>query len=121
MVGGSDYEGAEGAGGEFHEVDGDDAPCPLHAELLEKGGGDDGMARGEGVGVEEGTADDADEDDGEAASEDLGGVADYGAASHCAQVSNDLGNSYCVGAEVKLVRQHGWIEILGPVGLEGGK
>jgi hypothetical protein len=32
-----------------------------------------------------------------------------------------LGNSYCVGAEVKLVRQHGWIEILGSVGLEGGK
>jgi len=52
-------------------VDGDDAPGTLDAELLEEGGGDDGCAAGEGVGIEQDGADEGDDDDGEAAPEDL--------------------------------------------------
>lgn len=63
--------GAEGAGRELHQVDGDDAPGTLDAELLEEGGGDDGCAAGEGVGIEQDAADEGDDDDGEAAPEDL--------------------------------------------------
>ena len=73
LVGRADDEGAEGAGGEFHEMDGDDAPGALDAELFEEGRGADGGGAGEGVRIEEDTADDRDDDDGEAAAEDLGG------------------------------------------------
>ena len=52
-------------------MDGDYAPCALHAKLFEEGGGNDGLGRSKGVGVEESTADDRDEDDGESATEDL--------------------------------------------------
>jgi len=65
-------------------MDGDHTPCALHAELLEEGGGDDGFAGRESVGVEEGTADDADDDDREAAAELLGEVAYDCATGHCA-------------------------------------
>ena len=82
LVGCADDEGAEGARGELHEVDGDDAPGALDAELFEEGGGHDFVAAGEGVGVEQGAADDGDEDDAEAATEDLGGIADDSSAGH---------------------------------------
>lgn len=51
LIGGAHDEGAEGARAELHEVDGDDAPRALDAELLEEGGGNDGVRRGECVGV----------------------------------------------------------------------
>ena len=63
-------------------MDGNDAPSSLDAELLEEGGGDDVLAADEGVWVEEGAADDGDEDDAEAATKDLAGVADDGPAGH---------------------------------------
>lgn len=84
-------------------MDGDYAPCALHAELLEEGGRDDGFATGVGVRVQQGTADDRDEDYGEAAAEDLGGVADHGTAGHGAEVCDYLGYGHGVGAEVVLV------------------
>ena len=84
MVGSAYDESAEGAGREFHEVDGDDAPCALDAELFEEGCGHDSFAAYEGIWVDQCAADDGDEYDAEAAAEDLGGVADYGAACHSA-------------------------------------
>ena len=74
MVGCSDYEGAEGAWRELHEVDGDYTPSALNTELFEEGSCDDGVGRGEGVWVEEGATDDGYEDDGESATEDLRAV-----------------------------------------------
>ena len=82
-------------------------PCTLDAELLEKCRGDDGFGRGVGVWVDECSTDDADGDDGEAATEGLRGVADECAAGHGAQVCDDLGDCDCVGAEEVLVREHG--------------
>jgi len=64
-------------------VNGNNTPRALHAELLEEGGGDDGFAGGESVGVEEGAADGADDDDGKAAAELLGEIAYDCAAGHC--------------------------------------
>ena len=52
LVGCSDDESAEGAGGQFHEMDGDDTPCALDAELLEECGGHDGLGTDECVRVE---------------------------------------------------------------------
>ena len=103
LVGCADDEGAEGAGGEFHEVDGDDAPGALHAELLEEGGGHDLVAAGEGVRVEEGAADDGDEDDAETTAEDLGGVADDCASGHGAEIRDNLSDGDGVGGEFELV------------------
>ena len=48
-------------------------PSTLDTELLEESGGDDSAAAGEAVGVEEETADDGDDNDGEAPAEGLGG------------------------------------------------
>jgi hypothetical protein len=52
-------------------MDGDYAPGTLDAELFEEGGGDDGFAAGEGVRIEQDATDEGDDDDGEAAPEDL--------------------------------------------------
>ena len=78
-------------------MDRDDAPGALDAELREEGGGDDGVGGGVRVRVEEGAADDTHDDDGEAAAEDLGGVADDGPAAHGAEVRDDLddGDGVC--------------------------
>ena len=83
LVRSTDDEGPEGTGGQLHEVDRDHTPSALHAELFEKGGGDDGFAGGESVGVEESTADGADDNDGKATAELLGEVAYDCAAGHC--------------------------------------
>ena len=100
-------------------MDGNHAPGALDAELFEEGGGGDRVAAGEGVGVEEAAADDADEDDAEASSEDLGAVPDYGAAGHGAEVGDHLRDGHGVGAEFVLVLEHGGVEVLGAVGLWG--
>lgn len=118
LVGRADDEGAEGAGGEFHEVDGDDAPCALHAELLEEGGRYDLLVADEGVRVEQRAADDGDEDDAEAAAEDLRGVPDHGPAGHGAEVGHDLRHGDGVGGEAVLVFDHEWVQVLGAVGHE---
>lgn len=53
-------------------MDWNHAPGALDGKLLEEGGGYDGFATGEGVGVYKGAADNGDENNGEAAAEDLG-------------------------------------------------
>ena len=113
----ADDEGTEGSRGEFHQVDGDDAPGALHAELLEEGRGHNSGGRCEGVGVEERAADDTDDDDGEATPEDLGGVADHCAACHGTEVGYNLGHGDGVGGEVILVGEERGVEVLGAVGL----
>ena len=95
-----------------------DSPRALHAELLEEGGGDDGVRGGEGIRIEQGAADDAHNDDAEAAAEDLAAVADQSAAGHGTEIGDDLRDSDSVGAEAELIGKHGWVEILRAVGHE---
>ena len=118
LVTGADDEGAEAAGGQLHEVDGDDAPGALDAELLEEGCGDDCVAAGEGVGVEQRAAEDAHDDDAQPPAEDGRAVADERAARHGAEIGNDLGDGDTVGAEVVLVAQHRRVQVLAAVGHE---
>lgn len=98
-------------------MNGDDTPGSLDHELLEEGGGHDAFVLDEGVRVEEGAADDADDYYGEAAAEDLGGPAAEGAAGESAEVGDDLGDCDAVFGEVELVAEHGGVEVLGAVGL----
>ena len=70
------------------------------------------MGGDEGVRVEEGTADNAHDDNAEAAAEDLTAVADYSAASHGAEIGDDLSDGDGIGAELELVGEQGWVEIL---------
>lgn len=84
-------------------MNGDHAPGALDAKLLEEGGGDNGFTAGVGVGVEQGASDDRDEDYGEAATEDLGAVADDCAAGHGAEIGDYLSYGHGVGAEAVLV------------------
>lgn len=93
-------------------MDGNHTPGALHAELFEEGCGDDGLGARERVRVQECSAEDADDNDAEASTEDLGAVSDGGSASHGSQVCNDLGHCYCVGREFELIRQHRRVEIL---------
>jgi len=93
-------------------------PSALHAKLLEKGGSDDFRIIDESIRVQQRTPDNRHENDGEAAAEDLRGVADDGAAGHGAEVCDDLGDGDCVGGEAELVLEHGGVEILGPMGHE---
>ncbi len=60
----------------------DDAPGALHAELFEESCGDNFVAAGEGIGIEQSAADYGDEDDAETAPKDLRGIADHRAACH---------------------------------------
>ena len=69
------------------------APGSLHTELLEKSGGDNSIARGVGIWVEEGTADDANENDAESAAKDLRRITDHDTADHGTDVGDDL--SHC--------------------------
>ena len=112
LVRGADDEGAERARRQLHQVDRDHAPGALHAELLEEGGGDDGVRGRECVGVEQAAAQDADDDDAEAAAEDLRAVAHHRAAGHGAEVRHHLGHRHGVGGEAELVGQHGRVQVL---------
>lgn len=120
LVGRTHREGANSTRRQLHQVDGDDTPCALHAELFKEGGGHDVVVRDKGVGVEERAANNANEDDGEAATEDLTGPAAGGTTSQGAEVSDDLGDGDGIGGEVELILKHGWVEILGAVGLGFG-
>lgn len=71
LVGGADDKGPEGAGGQLHQVDGNDAPGALDAELLEEGGGHDGGVVHESVWVEQAAADNAAADDAEPTADGL--------------------------------------------------
>lgn len=99
----SDHEGSQAARGKLHQVDWDNAPGALNAELFEECCCDDSFAAGECVGVEQGSADDTDKNDAEAPAEDLAAVPDHGAAGHGAQVCDDLSDRDGVGGELELV------------------
>jgi hypothetical protein len=118
LVAGADDEGTEAAGGQLHKVDGDDAPGALNAELLEEGRGDDGVAAGEGVGVQQRAAEDTHDDNAQPAAEDGRAIANECAARHGAEVGDDLGDGDAVGAEVVLVAQHRRVQVLAAVGHE---
>lgn len=115
LVGSTDDEGTEGTWGQLHKVNWNNTPGTLDAELLEEGGGDDGLAGGEGVWVEESTTNDGDNDDTEATTESLRKVTDSSTTGHGTEVCNDLSDGDGVGREVVLVGEHGWVEILGTV------
>ena len=103
LVGSSYYEGAERAWRELHEMDGDHTPGTLDAELLEEGSGNNGFAAGVGVRVEQGASDNRDENNGEAATEDLGAVANDSAAGHGTEIGDYLSYGHGIGAEAVLV------------------
>lgn len=112
LIRGPDDEGAEGAGRQFHEMDGDDAPGTLHAELLKKGGRDDALVRDESVWVQKRTTEDTDGDDGKATAEYLRRVADECSACHGTKVGHHLSDGDCIWREIVLVGQHRRIQIL---------
>lgn len=101
-------------------MDGDDTPCALHAELFKEGSSHNAVVRDKSVRVEERAANNANEDDGEAASKDLTGPAARSTSGQGAEVGDDLGNSNGIGGEVELVFKHGRVEILGAVRLGFG-
>lgn len=118
LVGGTDDKGSESTGGQLHQVDGNDTPSALDAELLEEGGGHDGAVVHKGVWVEQSTANNAAADDAESTTDGLTQEANKRSSSHGAQISNNLRDSDLVGAEGKLVGEHGWVEILAAVAHE---
>jgi hypothetical protein len=118
LVSGTDNKGSESARRQLHEMDGDDTPSTLDAELLEESSCDDGLGRGEGVGVKEGTTDDASHDDSKTATEDGRAVTHGGSSSDSTKVSNNLSDGDRVGVELVLVLEHGGVEILTSVGHE---
>ena len=99
-------------------MDWDHAPCALHTKLLKVGRGHDLFVANEAIRVQYCTTDDRDEDNREAASEDLGGVPDEGTARHSAEISDHLCDGDGIGGEVVLVLQHGRVDILRTVGHE---
>ena len=63
-------------------MDWDNAPSTLHTELFEESGSDDAGVGNKAVRVEQGTSNDGNKDDGEAAAEDGGAVPDDCATAH---------------------------------------
>jgi hypothetical protein len=114
----ADNKRPETTRGEFHEVNGNNAPRALDAELLEECGGNDAFVGDECVWVEQCAAEDAHADYGDAATEDGGRVADDGAAGHGAEVGDDLGDGDGVGGEAVLICEHRGVQVLGTVGHE---
>ena len=112
LVSSSDDEGSEGAGRQLHEMDGNDTPSTLDTELLEDGSCHDSLGRGEGVRVEQCTANDASHNDRKTTTEDGRAVSHGCATSDCTKVSNDLSDGNSVGVESVLVLQHSGIEVL---------
>ena len=118
LVGCADSKSTDGAGREFHQVDGDDTPGTLHHELLEEGGGNHLVVGDKGVGVEQSPTDDRDRDDRESAAEDLTRPPAQSSTRQRAQVSNHLGDGHGILGEVELVFQHRRVEILRSVRLQ---
>jgi hypothetical protein len=112
LVRSTDDESAERSRAQLHQVDRDNAPRALDTELLEEGCGHKCVGGGKRIGVQQGAANDGDEDDAEAAAEDLRAVTDNGAAGHGSQISDDLGDGDGVGGEIVLVGEECRVEIL---------
>jgi hypothetical protein len=98
-------------------VDWNYAPSSLDAKLLEEGGGDYSFRGGKSIWEEKSATDYADYDDREATTKDLRAIANDCATRHGPEVGYDLSYGYSIGAEVVLILQHGWIQILGSVRL----
>lgn len=118
LVGRADDKGPESTGRQLHQVDGDDSPGALDAELLEEGGGHDGGIVHESVWVEQRAADNAAADDAESTADGLTQETNNRSTSHGAQVGHNLRDGDLVGAEVELVGQHGRVQILAAVAHE---
>lgn len=112
MVGCADDKGAEGAGGQLHEVNGDDTPGALDAELLEECRGHDGLAAHKTVGVEQRRTDDAAANNAKPSPQRLRREAHDRTAQHRTQVRHDLCDGDLVLAKLELVLQHGRVQIL---------
>lgn len=99
-------------------MDGDDTPCALDAELLEKCRGNDGLSADESVRVEQSAADDAARNDADSATDRLREESDDCTAGHGAEVGHDLCHGDLGLGETQLVLEHGGIQILTSVGHE---
>lgn len=86
-------------------MDWDDTPCALNTELLKECSGNDGFGGDKRIWVQESTANDADDNDGEATAKNLGAITDNSTSCHGAKIGNDLGYSDQVSAEAVLVLQ----------------
>lgn len=118
LVRGTNHKRAERTRREFHQVNGNHTPSTLHCELLEERGGPDILGAQEGVRVQQGTADNANDNDCQAAADRLADEAADGTASQGAEVGNDLcDGDLCLG-EAELVLNHGGVEILAAVAHE---
>ena len=115
LIRGSDDESAETSRREFHQVDWDDSPSALHAELLEERRRSDLLRLHERIRIQQCATENADDDDAEAPAEYLRRVADNGAASNSAKVRNHLRDGDLIGIKVQLVLEHGRIQILAAV------
>ncbi|KAJ8525015.1 hypothetical protein ON010_g16101 [Phytophthora cinnamomi] len=117
LVGSSDDERAVRRGRQLHEMDRDDAPRSLDAELLEEGGDHDlGVVR-VAVRVQQRRADAGHDDDAEAAAENLRVVPDQGATRDGAEVGDHLRHGDLVSRELELVLEHRRVQVLRAVGL----
>lgn len=93
-------------------MDGHDSPGALDAELFEEGDCDDACVADVGVGVQEGGADHADYDDGDAPAEDLADVAYCHAASYGADVGDYLGHGEGIAGKSVLVLEERGVDVL---------
>jgi len=112
LIRSSHNESPETAGTELAEVDRNDAPGSLDAELFEEGGGDDAVIADEAVRIQQGATNNTDKDDTEPTSEDGTAISNDCASEHCAEIGDNLCDGYLVRGEAVLTAQHCWIQIL---------
>lgn len=103
-------EGPEGTGRQLHQVDRDNTPRALYAELLKEGGSDDSLRGHERVRVQKRAPYYADDDDTEAPAEGLRKISHNSATAHGAEVGHDLCDGHGVGVKFELILEHGGIE-----------
>jgi hypothetical protein len=95
----------------------DDTPCTLYTKLLKKGSSNNPIITDISVRVEQGAASYTHDDYAESSAEDLRRVADYLAAKHGTEVSDDLSDGDSVSGKAVFIFEHGRIEVLRTVGL----
>ena len=76
----SHHKRADRARGQLHQMDGDDTPCALDAELFKEGSSHNRLGGNVGIWVQQRASDDTDGDDGESSAKDLAGPAAESAA-----------------------------------------
>lgn len=108
----ADHKGSKRPGTELHEMDRNDAPRALHAELLEKRGRHDPLVGNEGIRVEQRATNHTDRNDREASPEDLRYIPHHRPTRHGAQIRHNLGDGDGVRGEIVLVLEHEWVDVL---------